>query len=227
VLVNGQKIDGRVRVRPGDKVLIGSQEFAVMQAEEDRVASPMHPTGAMPRVTVDRLPVPPIHDDESVTRVAFASGDLRDELSIVRRIEGFRVLGSVAEKSLAMGRSEDAERLLASSLTDVIEASRCGTPIHPALAEQAACFAAKLATATQKGAWVDYAIEIYATLQRPAPAVVIDELYTALRKVTMTDLGKVKAYVEALRAQLPSFGPADRFLFQRIEGLERLATLRG
>jgi pSer/pThr/pTyr-binding forkhead associated (FHA) protein len=227
VLVNGQKIDGRVRVRPGDKVLIGSQEFAVMQVEEDRVASPMHPTGAMPRVTVDRLPVPPIHDDEGVTRVAFASGDLRDELSIVRRIEGFRVLGSVAEKSLAMGRAEDAERLLASSLTDVIEASRRGTPIHPALAEHAACFAAKLATATQKGAWVDYAIEIYATLQRPAPAVVIDELYTALRKVTMTDLGKVKAYVEALRAQLPSFGPADRFLFQRIEGLERLATLRG
>jgi hypothetical protein len=74
--------------------------------------------------------------------------------------------------------------------------------------------------------WVDYAIEIYATLGRPAPAVVIDELYTAFRKVGSLDLTKIKAYVEALRGQLPTFGPADRFLFQRIEGLERLATLR-
>ena len=54
----------------------------------------------------------------------------------------------------------------------------------------------------------------------------IDELYGAFRKVSSVDVARVKAYVEALRSLLPSFGPADRFLFQRIEGLERLATLR-
>jgi hypothetical protein len=73
---------------------------------------------------------------------------------------------------------------------------------------------------------VDYVIEIYAAQGRPVPAVVIDELYGAFRKVGAVDVSKVKAYVEALRGQLPSFGPADRFLFQRIEGLERLASLR-
>jgi pSer/pThr/pTyr-binding forkhead associated (FHA) protein len=226
VLVNGQKIEGRVRVKPGDKVLIGSQELTVLQVQDETSATlPMHPTGAMPKVTVSRNSAPSIEED-SVTRIAYATSDIREELSVVRRVDGFRVLASVAEKSLAMGRAEDAERVLASSLADVIESSRAGKPVPPALAEHAARFAAKLATATQKGSWVDYAIEIYATMQRPAPAVVIDELYGALRKVTTADVAKVKAYVEALRAQLPSFGPADRFLFQRIEGLERLATLR-
>jgi pSer/pThr/pTyr-binding forkhead associated (FHA) protein len=227
VLVNGQKIDGRVRVKPGDRVLIGSQELTVVLVQDDSGAAPaMHPTGAMPKVTLNRIPVANAMDEDSVTRISHSTSDLRDEVSVVRRVEGFRLLGSVAEKALAMGRAEDAERVLASSLTDVIEASRKGKAVPPALAEHAARFAAKLATATQKGAWVDYAIEIYATMQRPAPAVVIDELYGALRKVTTADVGKVKAYVEMLRGQLPSFGPADRFLFQRIEGLERLATLR-
>jgi pSer/pThr/pTyr-binding forkhead associated (FHA) protein len=227
VLVNGQKIDGRVRVKPGDRVLIGSQELTVVLVQDESGAAPaMHPTGAMPKVTLNRIPVANAMDEDSVTRISHSTSDLRDEVSVVRRVEGFRLLGSVAEKALAMGRAEDAERVLASSLTDVIEASRKGKAVPPALAEHAARFAAKLATATQKGAWVDYAIEIYATMQRPAPAVVIDELYGALRKVTTADVGKVKAYVEMLRGQLPSFGPADRFLFQRIEGLERLATLR-
>jgi hypothetical protein len=151
---NGQKIDGRVRVKPGDKVLIGSQELTLMQVEDLASAAPaMHPTGAMPRVTVSRHSID--LDDDSVTRVANPTSDLRDELTVLRRVEGFRVLGSVAEKSLAMGRAEDAERVLASSLADVLEASRQGTPLPPQLAEQASRFAAKLATATQKGAWVE------------------------------------------------------------------------
>jgi hypothetical protein len=125
-----------------------------------------------------------------------------------------------------MGRADEAERVLASSLAEVIEASRKGKVVAAPLAEQATRFAAKLASATGKGAWVDYVVEIYTTLQRPAPAIVIDELYGAFRKVGSVDVARVKAYVEALREQLPTFGPADRFLFQRIEGLERLATLR-
>ena len=64
------------------------------------------------------------------------------------------LLGGVAEKALAMGRAEEAERLLSSALADVIEASRAGRP-SPSLVDIAARFAAKLATATGKGAWAD------------------------------------------------------------------------
>jgi hypothetical protein len=136
------------------------------------------------------------------------------------------LLAGVAEKALAMGRVLEAERLLASPLTDVIEASRAGKRITPSLVDQAARFSAKLATATGKGAWADYVIELYAAQKRPAPAPVIDELYNALRRVTSIDLQRLRDYIEQLRHKLPQFGPADRFLIQRLEGLERLANLR-
>ena len=40
------------------------------------------------------------------------------------------------------------------------------------------------------------------------------------------DLVRLRAYVAHLREKLASFGPAERFLIQRLEGLERLAALR-
>ena len=61
-----------------------------------------------------------------------------------------------------MGRADEAERVLSSSLAEVLEASRAGRMVSPQLAEQATRFAAKLATATGNGSWVDYVIEITA-----------------------------------------------------------------
>jgi hypothetical protein len=145
---------------------------------------------------------------------------------MIRRADAFNLLGSVAEKALAMGRADEAERLLASALADVIEASRAGKRLQAPLVDMAARFSAKLASSTAKGAWADYVVELYAAQGRPCPAPVIDELYTAFRKVNAIDLVRLRAYVALLRDKLPTFGPADRFLFQRIEGLERLAALR-
>jgi hypothetical protein len=148
------------------------------------------------------------------------------EASMVRRADAFNLLGSVAEKALAMGKHAEAERILASPLADVIEASRLGKRITPSLLDQAARFSARLATATGKGAWADYVIELYQSQQRIVPAPVIDELYNAFRRVSAIDLGRLRDYVSALRDQLGTFGPAERFLFQRLEGLERLAAIR-
>ena len=146
--------------------------------------------------------------------------------SMVRRADQFKLLGGVAEKALAMGRAAEAERLLASALADVIEATRAGRPLPPTLVDQAAKFSSKLATATGKGGWADYVIELYQAQGRPCPAQVIDELYIAMRKVTAVDINRLRSYVAQLRNGLASYGPAERFLFQRLEGLERLAALR-
>jgi hypothetical protein len=124
------------------------------------------------------------------------------------------------------GSFGEAERLLASALADVIEATRASRPLPPTLVDQAAKFSAKLATATGKGGWADYVIELYQAQKRPCPAHVIDELYNAMRKVTAVDLNRLRGYVAMLRSNLPRYGPAERFLFQRLEGLERLAALR-
>jgi predicted component of type VI protein secretion system len=217
VIVNGHRIDAKVSLNVGDRILIGSQELTLLAARDPAAG----PGGGVGKMTLPKMKVntpssgfPPVQIEAD------------PEPSMVRRADQFKLLSGVAEKALAMGKAGEAERLLASALADVIEATRAGRPLPPTLVDQAAKFSAKLATATGKGGWADYVIELYAAQKRPCPAHVIDELYNAMRKVTAVDLNRLRAYVAMLRQNLPRYGPAERFLFQRLEGLERLAALR-
>src|SRR6476646_6956357 len=217
VIVNGHRIDSKVSISVGDRILIGSQELTLLAARDPQnsgAAGVGKMTLPKMRVNTPSSGFPPVQIESD------------PEPSMVRRADQFKLLSGVAEKALAMGKAGEAERLLASALADVIEATRAGRPLPPTLVDQAAKFSAKLATATGKGGWADYVVELYQAQKRPCPAHVIDELYNAMRKVTAVDLHRLRTYVAMLRQNLPRYGPAERFLFQRLEGLARLAALR-
>jgi predicted component of type VI protein secretion system len=143
-----------------------------------------------------------------------------------RSQQSFQLLGGVADKALAMGRSEEAERILQALLLDVISRARDGHPVEALMAESAAKYAARLGGATTRGSWVDYVFELYKRLRKPIPAAVVDELYTVVRKAKNIDLRMLRAYLADLRAAAPSQGPAVQFVVNRIEGLERLVSLK-
>lgn len=227
VIVNGQRIAGRTPVKAGDKIVIGSQELTLLEGRES--AGRETASHQMGKRTLPKMPAAPeliAAERASSVPPSEPLGDPDAEPSMVRRADAFNLLGGVAEKALAMGRADEAERLLASPLADVVEASRAGKRLSPWLVDMAARFAAKLATATAKGAWADYVIELYDAQVRPCPAPVVDELYNAFRKVNAIDLSRLRGYVARLREKQASLGPAERFLLQRLEGLERLAALR-
>ena len=232
VVVNGQRIAAKTVVQPGDKILIGSQELVLLRGRENamRETASLPSRGTMPKIAAateailrsepSDPPTPP--KDELAAFTVAGEGDS----STVRRVTAFKLLGGVAEKALAMGRADEAERLLAGPLADLVEASRNGKAVSPWLVDVAARLAAKLATTTTKGAWADYVIELYRTQGRPCAAPVVDELNNAFRKVNAIDLVRLRAYLAELREKQATLGPAERFLLQRIEGLERLAALR-
>ncbi len=222
VLVNGRRIQAKTPLQAGDRILIGAQELTLLLGK-DAGAQTSSANMANAKLTLPKMPAAP---ETSRANHLVTTDNMDGEPSMVRRADAFNLLGSVADKALAMGRADEAERILASALADVIEASRAGKTLTPGLVDMAAKFSAKLATATGKGAWADYVIELYSAQLRPCPASVIDELYNAFRKVNAVDLARLRGYLGHLREKLPSYGPAERFLFQRLEGLERLAALR-
>jgi pSer/pThr/pTyr-binding forkhead associated (FHA) protein len=142
------------------------------------------------------------------------------------RLNALGVLGSLADKAVALGRGDEAERILTVPLGDLMQSVRAGAASPPESVDRAARYAAVLAATTGKASWFDYVVELYAELGRPCPAEIVDELYSVLRKVGAVDLKLLRSYVELLRAKAASLGPAERFLLNRIEGLERIAALR-
>jgi predicted component of type VI protein secretion system len=212
VVVNGTKIDTSRILLDGDRVTIGSQEMTLVAWQRDPGYMARRRTGSQTLSSV----MPP--------HLLPSGGDASREVS--KRIDSFPLLSTLADKALALGRPEDAERILSSILTEILKRVKEEHPFATETVDQAAQYAVRLAAGTGKGSWVDYVVALYTAVRRPCPALVVDELHTVLRKTSAVNLDALRTYVDLLRDQTAEHGPAERFLVQRIEGLERLAALK-
>lgn len=220
VYVNGTKVSGQKDVADGDRITIGSQEMLLYGGEE------LHPDGMGIdfRRATQTLGAMALNEMRKIADEPTEFGGVGDGGS--KGFQSLKLLTNLADKALGLGRADEAERILQTILLDILNRARSSVPIDMPAAELATRYAARLAGATGKASWVSYSFELYTIARRPLPAPVIDELYTVVRKVKAPDLGPLRAYLDELRRLAPSFGPAERFLVQRIEGLERLVALK-
>lgn len=141
--------------------------------------------------------------------------------SPTQRLPAFGLIGMLADKALALGRGDEAERLLGPQLEHLIADANERRRMDPTVAERAAEYAVKIAALTGSADRVDNVFSIYAHLRRPCPSALVEELYSVMRKIGKPNRGELRRYLELLREMSPDFGPADRFLVSRLEGLER------
>lgn len=237
VLVNGQKIVGLRVLRDRDLVTIGGQELIVVEVhptERERKA-----TGTMETCPACRLPVAPngvscphcgseLAPDTALSRVtmevpASALPQVDDPEPVTQRASAFRLVAGIAEKALALGRADEAERLLSTLLSDLATKLQTKPELVPADSFQdAVAYALRLADGTGRARWVDWVFQVHAARGQLMAATTVDELYRLVRKVKYGGSRVAFDYVAAMRARAGSLGPADRFVLQRLEGLERL-----
>ena len=216
VFVNGQKVERQLRLAIGDRVSIGSQELVLRSRTASKKVANATERRALSETLLDQ-PAPQVMPD--------GTNALNSEDSTVQ-CEGLDLLATVADKVIALRRGEDAERILTTYLQTLLEKARLGHVCPPQTADKAVTYAIKLAVVTGKASWVEYCIDLYSVLRRPLPVYVVDTLYELLRKISGVNLTALREYVATLRAVQSRLGPAEKFLVQRIEGLERLAALR-
>lgn len=230
VLVDGVKIEGRRLLRDGARITVGGQDMFLIETQRDRAATMSALPAALvtfvggPTPEIPSLEHPianPAHTPPQGTPIAPPGGD-----DASKKTDTFKLLGGVAEKAMAMGRAEEAERLLQALLFQVRDALRAQRAVDAMTLEQAGRFSARLAGATGKGSWFDYVIELYALEGKMMPAPVIDELFNAVRKVSGVSVANLRDYTNARQEQAADLNPNERFLLQRIEGLVRLAALK-
>lgn len=155
-----------------------------------------------------------------------SSADRVTRVAVTRRFDRLGIVGELARKALGLGRADEAERLIGQALRDIVEEVESGADLNDDQTTKAADFAVQLAEHTGKASWVDYTVRLYRARSRPLPGPVIDRLHEVLRKVGPIDLAALRAYLGELREGSARLGPAERFLLSRIEGLERMASLR-
>ncbi len=212
VFVNGERITDPRPLRLGDVVTIGDDALTLIEVDE-RSERRSETISEMRPVQPEPTPRLPSFSDEDVT-VA------------MRRADAFQLLSGVVDKALALGRGEEAEHLLGTHLVAAMADASAGRGVPPEIARTAARYALKLAAATNKPAWLDFAVRLYRALGAPMPLPIVDELYTLVGRVRGMNRALLRDYLENLRARADALSPTERFVLQRLEGLERMASLQ-
>ena len=224
VFVNSKRVSGSEQLKAGDQLQIGKQQFTVCSVARPVVAVPP-----------ERRMAETLHGLRSPGEASFApASDRADtkselkqpEVEATQRAEALELLGGVADKVLALGRGEEAERVLSTALNNVLNEVKRGREPAARVVSKAATYAGKLADATAHGKWLDYTIDLYASLRRPMPIELVDQMYAVIRRVDAVNLQALRAYLSILHAQPQAFAPNERFAIQRLEGLERLVALK-
>lgn len=198
--INARRLEGSQRIKEGDTVQIGQRQFVLQSAVRESVP-----------VSSDRRMAETLHGD--------SDAESEDNTHVG---DVFDVLGSVADKVLALDRGEEAERILSGVLQSILREAKEGREVSAAIAERAAAYAVRIAFATSRPSWLDYVVELYSQLRRVLPAKIVDQLYDVVRRARGMSVSSLRAYVAILEEQHATLGPAERFVLQRIAGLERV-----
>lgn len=161
-------------------------------------------------------------------RIASESSQISDVLSEIpqptKRLDALGVVGQLADKALALGRVDEAERLLTGPLELVLREAKAGLAPTNDVLEKSTDLAVRLLEGTRRGIWLDWLVRVYSGIRTPWPAPVVDALYQAARGSIGYDRHGFRSYCELLRAVRNELGPAERFQVGRIEGLERVLS---
>lgn len=230
VSVNGTRIPGRQRLSHLDRVTIGAHELVVVELPERGTAASRcercgvdNPSDAAicrgcglilsrgsPTLVGMTLELPAIGGGAAATAA--------DEPT------GRALLTGIADKALALGRFDEAERVIGRSLRDLAERARAGKHPNPAQLSEATSYALRLAEGTKRVAWLDWIFDIHASTGRLMSAEELERVHDLVRRLRYSGAAHVRRYVESIRSRASELGANERFLLSRLESLGRMIS---
>lgn len=214
VSVNGKRVMGQVTLQTGDRITIGSQELLLQDVMEQRDFGTTelvrcHGCGTF------------LENGQSC-RTCTSTAKL-PKLGKSGEIPEANAVGSsrLADKALSLGRFDEAERLLSAMLANVQQRASSYDESHQDTLKAATGYAVRLAEGLHKPSWLDYPFELYSGAKLLMPADIIEELYRVAARVRYVNPHAVRRYLTVLRGTESNWAASERFLLQRLEGLER------
>ncbi len=187
VFVNGKRIgEGTRGLADGDIFTIGSEELYVFM---EKGASPA------PHGPGDSL------DDTSriVLKPSVITVPERTETT-----NDLDLIGAVADRALLAGHPRDAEKLLEMHLRSVLVDTQGDGRTTTRVRKKAFDYALRLAEATTKGEWFDYAVDILCADKSVCTPEQFAKLQRVAKAVPCIDTRRLQRYTAILRADAPT-----------------------
>jgi pSer/pThr/pTyr-binding forkhead associated (FHA) protein len=192
VFVNGVRVRGTRVLRDGDTISLGAETLDVTIG---RVALSGRPTRADRRedtpTGMKAVVVEEVEEHEDQGRTTLVSDDLE-------------LIGAVAERALQAGHVADAENMLRAHLDGLLLDAGRERRSSPAARARAFGFGLRLAEATGKGSWFDYAVDLLRAERVICSERQVDQLRVTMHRVKGVDPRRLVQYAAALRSTSPT-----------------------
>ena len=222
VKVNGAALRGPTRLKDGDRLRIGTQEVVVTRIEPTAVARHARATGVLRVCANCKLPYPrellacpnceaTEQEDEETLSASLTTG--------AQQAWGIQLLVEALERALALGRHEDAERILRRASVQVEEQLDKGMRLDPKQLDGVGTAAVRVSQELGDPTWAVWALRMLRA-QRVFPSSAVVERVEAM---TRTLGGQLAREMEELASELRT---VDRPLSsEEAESLARLTQL--
>lgn len=144
---------------------------------------------------------------------------LADETTVVGTL-----LGGLAQKAIALGRFDEAERVLTRPLADLLVRAQRGERVATSALGESTSFALRLAEGTKRAAWLDWLFDVHAATGVLMSAPDIEQLHEVVRRTRYTNVAAVRRYLARLAQHGDKLSVAQRFQVQRLEALLRVVS---
>ena len=220
VHLNNQPLRGKAVLHDGDRLRIGTQSMVFCHIEPE--AHGLTRTTGVLRICANcRRPYPremlacPVCEETEQIDDTLSSGALADRQAWV-----LQLLIEALEKSLALGRGEDSERLLERATRQFSEMIRAADSVTRSQVEALAILVLRWALTHNEPRWGEWLLDAYGQLVQPPSAQVLNGVLTLLRRFPQP-MGRALAQLvrrleeAAMREATP----------ESSTGLDRLRTL--
>jgi hypothetical protein len=148
-----------------------------------------------------------------------------------RTARALDVIAGIASKAIAMGRFEEAERILLPHLDNILERALAHRPLSDSekddqdvLFAGATSYALQLAQGLKSTKWIDWVFRIHTATGRLMEADTIETLHNLVRHNNYSTPHFLRAYLQVVQNRAAGYGASERFLLRRLEGLEQVVT---
>jgi pSer/pThr/pTyr-binding forkhead associated (FHA) protein len=207
--INGERLRNERQLVDGDRLRIGTHELC-FQVSMPEPRQRRLSTRTLQAVDVRDIESTAVRDPGQPAPVAPQS----------KAAASLQTLAQLANKAFALGRVDEADRILSHPLGELQKEIKSGRIPTNQVLERAASYAVRLAIAGNNSTWIDWTVDVYADSERLMPSQLVEDLHGAVRKVKGARSENLTRYIEAMSSS--QLSPADRFLLQRIEGLVQL-----
>ena len=244
VAVNGVRINTPRRLAHMDRVYIGSQELVLIDAAKLREGTTetadyvvCETCGAINGSAKRRCGECGRRLTSTAGETLVATNSRVDSSSHAWGAEDTRtaraldVIAGIASKAIAMGRFEEAERMLLPHLDNILERALAHRPLSDSdkddqdvLFAGATSYALQLAQGLSSTKWIDWVFRIHTATGRLMEAETIEALHSLVRNNNYSSPQFLRAYLRVVHNRSADYGASERFLLRRLEGLEQVVT---